>query len=54
MSARTQRENARQRPEKTLQYRLNALNFGETAIRFSLDELFNLNSRCGGGYADLP
>jgi hypothetical protein len=45
MSARAQRENARQRPEKTLRDRLNALNFGETALRVSLDELLKRNSR---------
>ena len=54
MSASAQRASARQRPEKALQYRLNALRFGETALRVSSDELLNLNSRCGGGYADLP
>ncbi len=28
--------------------------FDEKAQRVSWDELLNLNSRCGGGYADLP
>ena len=54
MSARAQRASARKRPEKGLQNSPNALNFGEIAIRVSLDELLNLNARCGGSYADLP
>jgi hypothetical protein len=45
MSARAQRENARQRPEKAMGYSPNALNFGETALRVSLDELLKRNSR---------
>jgi hypothetical protein len=44
MSARAPRESARKRPEKALQYRLNALNIGEAALRVSLNELLNLNS----------
>jgi hypothetical protein len=54
MSARAQRASARKRPEKGLRNSPNALNFGEIALRVSLDELLNLNARCGGGYADLP
>ena len=54
MSARAPRASARKRPEKKLQYRSNAQNFGEIALRIALDELLLLNSRCGGGYADLP
>ena len=54
MSASAQWASARQRPEKALQYRPNALNFDEYAFRASLDELLLLNSRCGGGSADLP
>jgi hypothetical protein len=54
MSASAQLENARQRPEKALPYSPNALEFGEIALRVSLDELLNLNSRWRGGSADLP
>jgi len=54
MSASAQRVNARQRPEKGLRNSPNALNFDEIARSVSLDELLNLNFRCGGGYADLP
>ena len=54
MSAFAHRANARMRSEKGLQYNPNALKFGEIAIRVSSDELLNLNSRCRGGYADLP
>jgi hypothetical protein len=54
MSARAPRESARKGPEKALQYGLNTLEFDETALRVSLDELLNLNSRRRGGYADLP
>ena len=54
MSAPAMRARARQRAEEALQYRPNALNFGEAEIRVSSHELLNLNSRCGGGYADLP
>jgi hypothetical protein len=32
----------------------NALNLGKNALRISSNELLLLNSRCGGGYADLP
>ncbi len=45
MSASAQLGNARQRPEKALPYSPNALNFGETALRVSLNELLNLNFR---------
>ena len=45
MSARVPRASARQRPKKTLRDYLNALNFGETALRVSLDELLKRNSR---------
>ena len=45
---------ARKRHEKGLLNSPNALNFGEIAIRVSLDELLDLNARCGGSYADLP
>ena len=54
MSARAPRESARKSPEKTLRDRPNSLEFDETALRVSLDELLNLNSRWGGGSADLP
>jgi hypothetical protein len=54
MSARAPRESARKRPEKALQYGLNTLEFDETALRVSLDELLNLNFRWRGGSADLP
>ena len=54
MSARAQRASVRQRPEKALLWRPNGLNFGENARRVSSDELLLLNSRCGGGSADLP
>jgi hypothetical protein len=54
MSARAPRESARKRPEKALPYNPYSLEFDETALRVSLDELLNLNSRCGGGYANLP
>jgi hypothetical protein len=54
MSASAQRANARQRPEKALPYSPNSLEFDETALRVSLDELLNLNSRRRGGSADLP
>ena len=53
MSARAQRASARQMPEKGLRNSPNALNFGEIALRVSLDELLNLNARCGGSSADL-
>ena len=45
MSARAQRASARKGPEKALQYGLNTLEFDETALRFSLDELLKRNSR---------
>jgi hypothetical protein len=45
MSAHALRASARQRPEKGLQFGPNDLNFGENALRFSLDELFNHNYR---------
>jgi hypothetical protein len=54
MSARPQRVSPRQRPEKALPYSPNSLEFDETALGVSLGELLNINSRCGGGYADLP
>ena len=41
------------RPEKGKQYRPNDPEFDENVLRDSLDELLNLKSRCGGGYADL-
>jgi hypothetical protein len=54
MSASGQRVSARQRPEKALRNSPIVLKFDENAPRVSLDELSNLNARCGGGYADLP
>ena len=53
MSARAQRASARQRPEKGMRNSPNALNFGEIALCVSLDELLNLNARCGGSSAEL-
>jgi hypothetical protein len=54
MSARAQRACARKRPAKSLRNSPNALNFGEIALRVSLDELLNLNARCAVSFADLP
>jgi hypothetical protein len=54
MSARAPWASARQRPEKAMQYRPNALNFGENARQDPWSELLRLNSRCGEGSADLP
>jgi hypothetical protein len=54
MSAPGQRVSARQRPEKALRNSPIVLKFDENALRVSLDELLNLNARCGGGYTDLP
>jgi hypothetical protein len=54
MSARAPRESACKGPEKALPYSPNALEFDENALRVSLDELLNLNSRWRGGSADLP
>jgi len=54
MSARAPRKSACNGPEKALQYGLNALEFDENALRVSLDELLNINSRWRGGSADLP
>jgi hypothetical protein len=45
MSARAPRESARKRPEKALPYSPNSLEFDETALRVSLDELLKRNSR---------
>jgi hypothetical protein len=53
MSATGQWASADYRPEKGKQYRPNAPEFDENVLRNSLDELLNLNSRCGRGYADL-
>lgn len=44
----------RQRPEKSMGYSQNALNFRETTLRVSSDELLLLNPHCGGAYAELP
>jgi hypothetical protein len=45
MSARAPRESAFKGPEKALPYSPNALEFGEIALRVSLDELLKRNSR---------
>jgi hypothetical protein len=50
MSEHAPRASARQRTQKALQYRPNALNFEENALRVSLDELFNLDPRYGKGF----
>jgi len=53
MSERATRASARQRPEKALPYRPNALDSDEAALRVSSVQLLPLNFRCGGVSADL-
>jgi hypothetical protein len=46
--------NAPKQPEKAAIELPHERIFGEKTISVSLDELLILNSRCGGGCADLP
>ena len=54
MSACAPRASARQRPEKKVRHSPNALNFDGNELRDLLGELLLVNSRSGGGSADLP
>lgn len=54
MSAPALRAEARQRPERAANQGQCAQEIGANAVRVSSCEFLKLNSRCGGGYADLP
>jgi hypothetical protein len=54
MSASARRVRARQRAEQALRDSPNTLSFGESALCDSSDDFLKLNSRLGGGSADLP
>jgi hypothetical protein len=54
MSAPALRANARPRPERASNQSKYAQEFGANALHISWGELLILNSRFGGGCADLP
>jgi len=54
MSATAKWANALKQLEKAVTELRHERIFGEKMISVSLDELLFLNSRCGGGCADLP